>query len=200
MPDEEKDSTETGNTEAEESTEQAKEQAENAEEQKEEQPDLVDDKFEFVIPEGLETNESTIKDLKEFMVKNAMTKETAQAFFDHAVESQKKAAETQKAAQEEFIANAKKEIKADPDIGGANYDKVQKAFDKITLRYGGEDFKKQVNDAGLKNDAIFLRFINNLNTVLSEDKVIVSNQSKSAGDKQKTYKEMANTMFPNANK
>ncbi|MCK5128202.1 MAG: hypothetical protein KAR42_18240, partial [candidate division Zixibacteria bacterium] len=58
------------------------------------------------------------------------------------------------------------------------------------------DFKKAVNEAGFKNDVGFLRFISNLNNVLSEDAVVSSRQTIVSKPEERTFEDMANEAYP----
>jgi hypothetical protein len=158
-------------------------------------PDLVDDKFEFATPEDSKVDAESLKDFKAFVIEKSFTRETAQNVFDYMLQARTKFREAQEAATQAALEENIKTIKADPEIGGANYETVQKAVDKIALRYGGEDFKTAVNNFGFKNDPLFLRFINNLNSVLSEDKVITQSHSDENSNLPTSYEQLANKQF-----
>ena len=187
------------NTELEKTTPPAGEGAENENPPKaeESQPtiDLVGEEFEFSIAEGAEVDKESLAELKKFFVDKKMTKDTAQATLDHLLASRAKSQEAQKEINEKAVAEEIKKIKADPAIGGSNYETVQSAAEAITLKYGGEDFRKSVVEGGLKNDFQFLRFIRNLNSVLTEDKTITTSQAKESLDRPLTREEEANKFF-----
>lgn len=201
---EENGTTETSTTESEETetkaedSEGAKAEGTEGKEATEEKPaevPLVDEKFEFELPEKAEVNKDALKEFKNFFIERKMSVETAQAVLNHLLSSQSKAVEIQSQANQKAIDDAVKEIKADPDIGGPNYDKIQAAVDKITVKYGGSDFQKNVQDSELKNDAAFLRFIRNLDFVLSEDKVVTTAQTLGSLDRPMTPTEEAKNFF-----
>lgn len=163
------------------------------------EPDLnlVGNDFEFTVPDGQEVDKKNIEDLRGFVIKEKMTKESAQSLFDYMLNSRSKFEEYQKTEVEKTVEENRKEIKADPDFGGANYEKIQKAADFISLKYGGQDFKEQVVSAGLKDNIHFVRFMFNLNSSLSEDAVLTTSQSSAAGGARLTEKQLADKFIKN---
>lgn len=192
MPDEVNVEPGTSTTEPEETPPSA---GEGAEETSESTPTeavaFVNDEFEFSVPENMEVDTEAVKGLKSFASENKMPQEMAQKTLDYLLDRQNKASETHKEAIEKEI----QEIKKDPDVGGSNYEKAQKAVDKVALNYGGADFQKAINDAGFKNDLGFVRFMNNLSKVLSEQPVKNTSQTKGVSDRPKTPEEEADEFF-----
>lgn len=158
---------------------------------------IVEADFEFAVEEGVEIDADSLAGLKNFSIEHNLSKDSAQALLDHLISARSKAMEAQKAANEKAIAEAVKKIKADPDIGGSKYDEIQSAADRITLKYGGSDFQKAVSDGGLKSEPMFLRFIRNLNSSLTEDEVISTSQTRKSGPKEKTFEEYAKEFINN---
>ena len=152
---------------------------------------LVDDKFEFNVPENTEVDADVLKNFKDFAIEKGMSQDAAQSVLDYSLKTQA----DQKAAREEAVNKAIKDIKADPELGGSNYDKVQKAIGRVTMHYGGEDFKKIVFENGLNHDASFARFIKNLSDVLSEQPVKTTSQTKGISNRPKTPQEEASDFF-----
>jgi hypothetical protein len=167
----------------------------SAEPETEPKIDLVGEDFEFAVEEDVEVDADSLAGLKSFAIENKLSKDVTQSLLGHLISARSKAQEAQKSANEAAIAEAVKKIKADPDIGGSNYDKVQKAVDSIALKYGGEDFRKAVEAGGLKNEVLFLRFIRNLNSVLTEDETITTSQTKVSSDRPLTREEEAERFF-----
>ena len=196
MSEENNDSTATSNTEA------GEEQSNNDQgtEENSEQSDSSGQEevavFEAVIPEGAEIDKESLASYQEMIGQNKISPEHAQAVLDYLFDSQKKSAASQKSLTESSIKDSQKLIKADPDVGGTNYDKVIKSVDQLALRFGGEDFKKQINEHGFKNDLPFLRFINNIQSVLTEDKILNTSQSETGKRKDMSYKQVSEKMFP----
>lgn len=158
--------------------------------------DVVDEAFEPVVPENIEIDKESLSGFKTFALEKGLTKTNAQSFLDFMIASREKHTKDQETATAEAIAKNLETIKADPVIGGINFEKVQKAVDSLTLKYGGEDFKNQINTYGFKNDPSFLRFISNLNNSLTEDKVITPNHDTSGGDRKPSYEKTAEEWFP----
>ena len=197
MPADETETTETSTTETvvEEESNQAAESTEPAETTaNEDKIVFVDEKFEFAIPEGTEVDQESLKSFKEFSVDQKLPAETAQTVLDYLFDSKAKSEAFQKEAREQAIKDNQKTIKEDPEIGGEHYKTVQEAVDRIALKYGGQDFKDQVVDAGLKDDPMFLRFMRNLNVILSEDRVLSTAQVV-GNPPEKTYEQLAEEMF-----
>ena len=158
------------------------------------EPTLVDEKFEFALPEGVDVDQESLKAFKEFSVDKQLPAETAQTVLDYLLDSKVKSERSQKEARDQAVKDNQKIIKDDPELGGEHYNTVQEAVDRITLKYGGQDFKDQVVNAGLKNDPSFLRFMRNLNVVLSEDRVLSTAQAL-GNPPEKTYEQIADEMF-----
>jgi hypothetical protein len=193
MAEQETESTETSATESEEST------TEQTTDTNDSQPTmvLVDESFEFNVADDVDVDKESLDGFKVFSIENKLPAQTAQSVLDFLINSRSQSAENQKSANAKTIEENIKSIKADPNIGGVNYDKVQSAVDNITLKYGGEDFKSKVIGAGLKNDPAFLRFINNLNSVLTEDSALTTSQTKDSTPVEETYEQMADNFFKN---
>jgi len=182
-----------------EKAEEAKEETPAKKEEKEKTPEvkLVDDSFEFGLPDGIDLDKNAVKGFKDFSIENKMSQEQAQAVLDHFINSHLESVKNQQKAIEDAKEKNKEIIKSDPDIGGVNYDKVQLAFDKITLKYGGADFKQKTIEAGLKEDPSFLRFIRNINAVLTEDSTITTSQTTNAQPAERTYQQRAANLIGN---
>lgn len=129
------------------------------------------------------------------MAEEKMPKESAQKMFNHLIEMRDKALSLQKESDEAAKKKFEAEIKADPEIGGTNYEAVQKAVDSISLKFGGADFQKAVTEANLKSDPGFLRFIRNLNMVLTEDTVRTTSQASGSSDRPETEEELSKRFF-----
>jgi hypothetical protein len=160
-------------------------------------PEAIGEDFKFALPEGQEFDEKNLEDLRSFVISEKMTKESAQSLFDYMLNNRNKFDEKQKAEREKAIEENRKEIKADPDLGGANYAKIQKAVDSIALKYGGQDFKEKVAEAGLKDNILFVRFMFNLNSSLSEDAVLTTSQGSGSGPRELTEKQLADKFINN---
>lgn len=154
---------------------------------------LVDEKFEFTVAEGMDVEKESLSDFKTFSMDNKLPSDMAQSVLDYLLKVRVKS----ETAQKELIQKNKDLIKSDPDIGKTNYDKVQAAVDRITLKYGGQDFKTQVASNGLKDDPAFLTFFKNLDLVLSEDQVLSASQSASLINVDFTEKEEADHFINN---
>ena len=195
MAEETSESTETSATESEE-TQEKTESTSLEQQEKTESSTSVDENFEPTVPEGIEIDKDSLEGYKTFAKDKGLTKETAQTVFDFMLDSRTKFDTAQKEKRASTVAKNVELIKADPEIGGQNYTTVQNAVDSITLKYGGQDFKQQINDAGFKSEPSFLRFMSNLNKVLTEDKVVTQNPTPSGSPLEKTYEQIAEQFHP----
>jgi hypothetical protein len=195
MPEEETtETTETSNTEtaATETTQTEEKTTTTAEKETQETaPDFADKNFEFALPEGQKVDEKAVSGLKDFVIEKKMTKEAAQSIFDYMLNARNEFDANAKIERDKEIEANRKEIKTDSELGGANYESVQKAIDKITLKFGGQEFKDAVINAGLKDNPLFVRFVRNIDVVLSEDKVLTTSQGSAPGERQLTEKQIA---------
>ena len=183
-------------------TDGGNEPAEPAEPAVEPTIELVDNDFNFDTPEGfdVEAEADTLAGLKEFAVDSELPKKTAQSLFDKLLSLRESQNEVNERKRQEAIEAGKKEIKKDPYIGGAKYEETQKAADNILLKYGGADFHKSLVEHGMKNDPAFMRFIGHLNSVLSEDSVVTTSQSRETPNEGLTRVEEAEFLFGKNNK
>lgn len=136
----------------------------------------------FVVPEGMALDKGLLDTFVPVLQKHSLPQEAVQELVDayskHMQSQMEGATEAFEQAYEEKrladlnVANAKgmEDIKADPELGGKNYDVVRNRVIGAVAAVGSLELRQSFEKHGLGNDPAFVRFINRLIDYRPEDR------------------------------
>ena len=131
-------------------------------------------KYEWKTPEGFEVDITKLEDLaRQFKV----PANEAQGFLDSLVAfraSEEQAREAGwKQTQEGWIS----ELKADPKLGGANFEKTQSRVNAVAAKFGDAAFKEFMDASGVGNHPALVRMLAGIGAAMEQDSFVSSNSS-----------------------
>jgi hypothetical protein len=133
---------------------------------------------EFTKPDGLEFDETALADYKAFAKEQDLTQEQAQKLLEFGGERIKAMTEAPYKAWSELQAKWTAEVKADPEVGGTNYDKSIAAAAAVFVpgeanpfvktQEEAEGLKKAFDVTGAGNNPALVKFFVRLGGLLKE--------------------------------
>lgn len=154
--------------------------------------------FELKLPEGLDLDGKALTALAK---EAGLKQEHAQKFVDFYASAQKAAIEK---AEAEFDSLQKKwveELKADKEIGGANWKASRQAAARVMAKYGSPELKELLNQSGLGNRRELVELFVKVGKAMSEDSSIGAgpgNGTKRPATPEDRLKREFPTMFKEA--
>ncbi|WP_454911126.1 hypothetical protein [Stutzerimonas chloritidismutans] len=127
----------------------------------------------FAVPEGMEMDAEVLANFKGIAKELGIPQEAAQKLIDLQASLETKrsaAAEQAQAAQKQQWAD---QIKADPELGGANFDKTVETAVKAVEKYGTPELRTLLNETGLGNNPLMVKFCHAIGKALSEDGLVM---------------------------
>ena len=127
----------------------------------------------FAVPEGMEMDAEVLTNFKGIAKELGIPQEAAQKLIDLQASLETKrsaAAEQAQAAQKQQWAD---QIKADPELGGANFDKTVETAVKAVEKYGTPELRSLLNETGIGNHPELVKFCHRIGKALSEDGLVM---------------------------
>jgi len=130
-----------------------------------------DEYSEFTLPEGVtqEDVDPLIQSLTPIFDEMGLSQEEAQQLLDFQLDQKQKDSQRQ---SDEWSAQKKQwdeTIKADKDLGGANFEKSKGLVDSALNKLGSPELRGILNDSGLIQEPTVFRFLHKLGTLTQED-------------------------------
>ncbi len=132
----------------------------------------VPEKYELKMPDGWTLDEEGLAELTPIMHELKASNEQVQAVADLYIRRMSAARERQIAAERETVKNWRKEVRNDPEIGGAKYEENLASVKKMLVKYGSEDFYNYLDDSSLGNYPPFVKVMVKIAKELEDDKFI----------------------------
>jgi hypothetical protein len=124
--------------------------------------------IELKLPDGFDMPEETANELKQIVGSGKSPQEILQSLADLHVktvkEEQEKLASHIETVQSDYI----KQVKSDPELGGANFDRAATLANKAITELGGASLVKAITDHGMANHPEVVRLFYRLGIQLSE--------------------------------
>ena len=140
-----------------------------------------DGKYEIKMPEGVEIDEAMLGEFSPVFKELGLTTKQAQALTDKFIEAQAKQGEVQSQNWSQTIAGWVDQAKADPEIGGAQWDSTVKSASGVVQRFGNDALKEYLNASGAGNHPELIRFMAKVGAMIGEDNPAISeNPGKAA--------------------
>ena len=132
----------------------------------------VPERYELTMPEGWTLDEEGLAELTPIMRELKASNEQVQAVADLYIRRMSAAREKQIAAERETVENWRKEVRNDPEIGGAKYEENLASVKKMLVKYGSEDFYNYLDDSSLGNYPPFVKVMVKIAKELEGDQFI----------------------------
>lgn len=143
--------------------------------------------YNFTLPDGFTANEELTGDLKSFAKDNKLSPEAAQKIADLGIKMQQQ----QAADYQKQVDSWGEQVKADPLIGGDNYNENVGLARQALASYGDKELSELLESTGFGNHPAIVRAFYKIGKSVSNDTLVVSNGT-TAGD----VKSAANVLFP----
>jgi hypothetical protein len=122
----------------------------------------------FVMPEGLTLDPELTTDFKEIAKADNLSQEKAQKYVDAASKLVQKTIKTFQDQHAERIAQWAEQVKADPVVGGRNYESNIKDALAVVGEYGDAELKETFDTYGLGNNPAIIRFVHRIAQSMKE--------------------------------
>jgi len=169
---------------------QAGQEAGDQQAQKPEVPEV----YEFTMPEGVELDAKAVETftpiLRELELGNEQASKLVATF------AQFRAAEAQQQLQEheQQVAEWAKEVRNDPEIGGAKFTETATAAQRAVKQFGSDELRTLLDRTGLGNHPVLVRTFAAIGRAISEDQGTSRSDTDTAPQKSP-----AAILYPNMN-
>lgn len=148
-----------------------------------------EDYGDFTLPEGVQADEAAIGQFKDIAKDLGLSKDQAQRLVDLQVQLTQKGAEAQRDAWAQHVSGWVDEVKAYPEIGGADMPQKLAVAKTFVERFGDDQLRKDLDALGIGNMPSLVRAFYRAGRAISEDKLV-------AGGTVMSPKDPARVMFP----
>lgn len=126
--------------------------------------------YEFKAPDGMELDAALVEAVTPVLKDLNLTNEQAQKLVDFYADHEKARAESQVEAWKTQLATWRDEVKADPEIGGKNYEASVRAAQTVIARFGDDQLKKDLATYRIGNMPSLIRLLAKAGRGMAEDK------------------------------
>lgn len=137
-------------------------------------PDTAPEKYEFVLPEGVEMDADLLAKFEPFAREKNLPQAEAQKLIDLYTEAKLADVKAQQVAWVKQVNDWAETVRKDPEIGGTNFDGSITAAQKFIAKYGTDELKKELHRTGLGSNPEIVRLLARAGRAMSEDKVHTS--------------------------
>jgi len=127
----------------------------------------------FAVPDGMEMDAEVLTNFKGIAKELGIPQEAAQKLIDLQASMETKrsaAAERAQAAQKQQWAD---QVKADPELGGANLSKTVETAVKAIEQYAPPELRELLSETGLGNHPLIVKFCHAIGKAMSEDTLVM---------------------------
>lgn len=147
----------------------------------------VPEKYEFNKPEGFEgeLDDSALEAFEPLAKELGLTQEQADKLVGIHAESVQKAHQAAAEQHSQQMETWNKELRSDPEFGGANFDANLKSAQKAVEQFGVEGLKEALEETGMGNHPALVRTFAMIGKQISEDGFVSGGKSggkRSAAD------------------
>lgn len=133
----------------------------------------------FTVPEGVQLNEEITTSFKSIREDAKLSpQEKAQSLLDLQGKLTQSLMESQEQAQAAQKQQWADQIKADPELGGANFDKTVETAVKAIEQFGSPELRTLLNGTGIGNHPELVKFCHRIGKALSEDSLVMGGDKK----------------------
>ncbi|WP_095110434.1 peptidase [Pseudomonas sp. Irchel 3E20] len=127
----------------------------------------------FTLADGVEMDAGTLDSFKGLAKELNISQESAQKLIDLQSALATKQVEDMQAAVVKQSQDWAAEVKSDPELGGANYDKSVASAVKVIQAFGDPQLSELLNASGLGNHPALFKFCHRISGAISEDKFVL---------------------------
>lgn len=148
-------------------------------------PPSIATAFELAVPAGNLLTKEYVAQLQKDAIAAGLSKDEAQDLLDTQYKAVKDYSDRNNATVEQAKQQWKDASKADPEIGGDNFNKTAEISRRVVEKFGNEAFRKLLNETGFGSYPEVLRFFSKVGAAFSEDQLRPGNPSSGGVTKSK---------------
>ncbi|OKO47386.1 hypothetical protein [Pseudomonas sp. BTN1] len=137
----------------------------------------------FNLPEGMEMDADVLGEFKGLAKELNIPQAKAQQLIDFQAQLATKQAEAYQAAVIKQGQDWAAEVRNDPVLGGANYEKSVESAIKVIQSFGDPALTELLRSTGLGNNPALFKFCHRISSAISEDKFVLPGSQSSTGRK-----------------
>ena len=137
----------------------------------------------FTLPEGMEMDADVLGEFKGLAKELNIPQAKAQQLIDFQTQLATKQAEAYQAAVIKQGQDWAAEVRNDPVLGGANYEKSVESAIKVIQSFGDPALTELLRSTGLGNNPALFKFCHRISSAISEDKFVLPGSQSSNGRK-----------------
>ncbi|WP_262019963.1 hypothetical protein [Pseudomonas sp. Pse35] len=137
----------------------------------------------FTLPDGMALDAEVLGEFKDFAKELNLPQEKAQKIVDFQTKLATKQAEEYQAAVTKQAQDWAAEVRNDPVLGGANYEKSVESAIKVIQSFGDPALTELLRSTGLGNNPALFKFCHRISSAISEDKFVLPGSQSSTGRK-----------------
>lgn len=137
----------------------------------------------FTLPEGMEMDADVLGEFKGLAKELNIPQAKAQQLIDFQAQLANKQAEAYQAAVIKQGQDWATEVRNDPVLGGANYEKSVESAIKVIQSFGDPALTELLRSTGLGNNPALFKFCHRISSAISEDKFVLPGSQSSTGRK-----------------
>ncbi len=159
-----------------------------------EKASVVPEKYEFTAPEGFEgaLDTAALEQFEPVARELGLSQEQADKLVKLHADSIQQGAKQQRDSYAAQVETWQKELRSDPEFGGAKFDENLGYAQKAVKQFGGDAFIEALEATGMGNHPAFIKAFSQVGKSMSEDKLHIGGQSQGPRD-------MADIMYPKSN-
>lgn len=138
----------------------------------------------FTLPEGVEMDADTLGTFKELAKELGISQSAAQKLIDLQTGMEAKRGEAMERAVTEQAQRWESEVRNDPELGGANFDKTVETASKVIQSFGDPALTQLLNDSGLGNHPALVKFCHRIGQAISEDRLVLPGSQTETASKR----------------
>ncbi len=152
-------------------------------------PPSVPDKYEFKAPDGVVLDSEALAEFEPIAKELKLTQEQAQKLVEMHTKQLQKASQLQTQVAAQQIEAWVSDIKADKEIGGANFDTSVRHAQAAAKKFGSPEFLAALDATGMGSHPELVRVFARIGKAMAEDTFV-------APGKESTTLDPAKKMFP----
>ncbi len=134
---------------------------------------IVPEKYEFKAPEGAKVDDALAERVSVAAKSMKLTAEQAQAMYDGVNAETKAFAESRQAEWQTLRESWAGAVKADPEIGGAEFDKNVGLARKVVNKFGSPNLIKTLDETGFGDHPELIRLLSKIGKTMKEDDFVL---------------------------
>lgn len=147
---------------------------------KKDEPQGAPEAYDFKLPEGMEIDAEVLGEFTAFAKELNLPQDKAQKIVDFQAKLAAKQADEYQAAALKQGQEWASQVKNDPELGGANYDKSVASAVKVIQAFGDDGLRDLLNNTGLGNNPALFKFCHRVSQAMSEDKFVMPGSQTAA--------------------